>query len=233
MIMRSKMRTAAVFWLGAMTLLASAAPPLHAQGYPARPLRFLVGGPPGSGQDLVSRMLAPKLSERLGQPVVVEQRTGAGGIIASEALAKSPPDGHTLILLTGAHPTQAAMRRTLPEKIVAVVEALAEDLADWCVEGRDRTRAAHEEAVLQRVRQVLPLLLRAVVEQATSGLDVRLAHAIARSVNGGGTASGGRPRRGAHRRRRMSSCEGRTTCDDEPSWWPSSSPSCGPSYASP
>ena len=69
------------------------------------------------------------------------------------------------------------MRRTLPEKIVAVVEALAEDLADWCVEGRDRTLAAHEAAVLQRVRQVLPLLLRAVVEQATSGLDVRLAQA--------------------------------------------------------
>lgn len=69
------------------------------------------------------------------------------------------------------------MSRTLPEKIVTVVEALAEDLADWCVEGRDRTLAAHEEAVLERVRRVLPLLLRAVVEQATSGLDVRLARA--------------------------------------------------------
>ena len=60
------------------------------------------------------------------------------------------------------------MRRTLPEKIVAAVEALAGDLADWCVAGRDRTLAAHEEAVLERVRQVLPLL-GAVVEQATSG----------------------------------------------------------------
>jgi hypothetical protein len=69
------------------------------------------------------------------------------------------------------------MSRTLPEKIVAVVEALAEDLADWCIEGRDRTLAAHEEAVLERVRQVLPLLLRAVVEHATSGLDPRLARA--------------------------------------------------------
>jgi hypothetical protein len=50
------------------------------------------------------------------------------------------------------------MNRTLPEKIVAVVEALAEDLADWCVVGRDRTLAAHEEAVLERVRQVRPVL---------------------------------------------------------------------------
>jgi tripartite-type tricarboxylate transporter receptor subunit TctC len=112
--MRSKMRTAVISWLGAMTLLAAAAPPLHAQGYPARPLRFLVGGPPGSGQDLVSRLLAPNLSERLGQPVVVDQRTGAGGIIANEALSKASPDGHTLALLTGAHPTAAALRRTLP-----------------------------------------------------------------------------------------------------------------------
>jgi tripartite-type tricarboxylate transporter receptor subunit TctC len=105
---------APAFWLAALALLASVAPPAPAQSYPARPMRFLVGGPPGSGADLVSRMLAPKLSERLGQPVVVEQKTGAGGIIANEALAKSPPDGHTLALLTGAHPTAAAMRRSLP-----------------------------------------------------------------------------------------------------------------------
>lgn len=101
-------------WLGALALLAAAALPAQAQDFPARPMRFLVGGPPGSGADLVSRMLAPKLSDRLGQPVVVEQKTGAGGIIANEALSKSPPDGHTLALLTGAHPTAAAMRRSLP-----------------------------------------------------------------------------------------------------------------------
>lgn len=88
------------------------------------------------------------------------------------------------------------MRRTLPEKIVAVVEALAEDLADWCVVGRDQTLAEHEEAVLERVRTVLPLLLRAVVEQATSGLDVRLAHArVACPGCGEKVEPHGRPRR--------------------------------------
>ena len=71
------------------------------------------------------------------------------------------------------------MARTLPEKIVAVVSALAEDLADWCVEGRDRPLAAHEQAVLERVRQVLPRLLGAVLEAATSGLDPRLQRARA------------------------------------------------------
>jgi Uncharacterised protein family (UPF0236) len=88
------------------------------------------------------------------------------------------------------------MSRTLPEKIVAVVEALAEDLADWCIDGRDRTLAAHEEAVLERVRRVLPLLLRAVVEQATSGLDGRLAHAREACPGCGRKAEPhGRPRR--------------------------------------
>jgi hypothetical protein len=72
-----------------------------------------------------------------------------------------------------------AMPRTLPEQIVAVVSALAEDLADWCIEGRDRSLAAHEQAVLERVRRVLPLLLGAVVAAATSGLDPRLARARA------------------------------------------------------
>ena len=57
----------------AAALLCVAALAAQAQSYPARPIRFLVGGPPGSGSDLVSRTLAPKLAERLGQPVVVEQ----------------------------------------------------------------------------------------------------------------------------------------------------------------
>lgn len=100
--------------LAAAALLAISPLTVPAQNFPSRPIRFLVGGPPGSGADLVSRTLAPRLSERLGQPVVVEQKTGASGIIANEALSKSPPDGHTMALLTGAHPTAAAMRRSLP-----------------------------------------------------------------------------------------------------------------------
>jgi hypothetical protein len=71
------------------------------------------------------------------------------------------------------------MARTPPEQIVAAVAALAEDLAAWCAEGRDRPLAAHEQAVLARVRRALPRLLRAVVEVATSDLDVRLRRARA------------------------------------------------------
>jgi hypothetical protein len=71
------------------------------------------------------------------------------------------------------------MNPPLPEQIVAVVTRLAEDLAGWCVQGRDRPLAEHEEAVLARVRAALPLLLQAVVAVATSQLDPRLARARA------------------------------------------------------
>src|SRR5216117_2720218 len=84
------------------------------QTYPVRPIRFLVGSPPGSGNDLVSRLLAQKLAERFGQPVIVEQKPGGAGLLANDALAKSPPDGHTLVLLSGAHPATAALNRALP-----------------------------------------------------------------------------------------------------------------------
>src|SRR6266853_1931632 len=98
--------------LAALAALASAE--TIAQQYPARPMRFLVGSPPGSGNDLVSRLLGQKLSERLGQPVVVENRPGGAGLLANDVLAKSPPDGHTLVLLSGAHPATAALNRALP-----------------------------------------------------------------------------------------------------------------------
>ena len=69
-----------------------------AQGYPERPVRMLVGYPPGGGTDLVARLIAQPLSERWKQPVVVENRPGANAIIATEAVAKAKPDGYTLLM---------------------------------------------------------------------------------------------------------------------------------------
>jgi tripartite-type tricarboxylate transporter receptor subunit TctC len=98
----------------AAVLLAAIVLPVAAQDFPSRTMRFYVGFAPGTGSDLVSRLLAQKLSERLGQPVIVEQKISSGGILASEAVVKSQPDGHTMALLSGMHPVLAAMRKSLP-----------------------------------------------------------------------------------------------------------------------
>jgi len=86
-----------------------------AQNFPTRSIRFLVGFAPGGSTDIVARLIAQKMSETIGQQVVVDNRTGAGGIIAAEILAKSPPDGHTIFACTtGNFAIQPFLYKTLP-----------------------------------------------------------------------------------------------------------------------
>jgi tripartite-type tricarboxylate transporter receptor subunit TctC len=83
----------------ALALLAIA-PAAHAQSYPTHPIRMIVPFPPGGATDIITRIIGQKLSEQLGQSVVIDNRPGAGGAIGSEAAAKSPPDGYTLLMAT-------------------------------------------------------------------------------------------------------------------------------------
>ena len=74
-----------------------------AQDYPTRPIRFVVPFPPGGGTDIIARIVQPKLSEALGQPIVIENRGGAGGAVGTEAAARSTPDGYTFLFTLSSH----------------------------------------------------------------------------------------------------------------------------------
>ena len=94
--------------------LAACAGAAFAQSYPSRPVRLIVGFPPGGGVDINARMLAPRLSEYLGQQVVVENVPGAGTNIANERVARAAPDGYTLLINTAAVAINMSLYRNLP-----------------------------------------------------------------------------------------------------------------------
>jgi len=86
------------FLCGLVLLALPALASAQSGPYPNRPIRLLVGVPPGGTTDLVARVVGDQLSKQIGQPIIIENRGGAGGNIAAEAVAKSPPDGYTLFL---------------------------------------------------------------------------------------------------------------------------------------
>lgn len=101
-----------IVWLTALALCAPGAATL-AQSFPSRPIRLVVGFTPGGGTDIMARLLASKLPELLGQPVVVENRPGAASNIGSEHVAKSPADGYTLLVCTSAVAINMALYKKL------------------------------------------------------------------------------------------------------------------------
>ncbi|MEA2983352.1 MAG: hypothetical protein QOF09_5175 [Alphaproteobacteria bacterium] len=104
-----------LFWVLCIGLVSlSFAGRAAGQNYPSRAIRIVVPFPAGGGVDTMARILGNKLSERLGQPVLVEHRPGAGGTLGADAVAKSPPDGYTVLLTVNALAISAALYRTLP-----------------------------------------------------------------------------------------------------------------------
>jgi tripartite-type tricarboxylate transporter receptor subunit TctC len=84
-----------LFVLALLSIIGGAA---GAQDYPNKPIRMVVGFPPGGGTDVVARILAPRMSELLGQPIVIDNRPGATGTVAAGQVAKAPPDGYTIMM---------------------------------------------------------------------------------------------------------------------------------------
>jgi tripartite-type tricarboxylate transporter receptor subunit TctC len=84
------------------------------EAWPQKPIRLLLGFPAGGGSDIVARLIAKPLGDRLGQSVVVDNKPGAGGNIATEMLVRAPADGYTLLLVPSGHASGAAMKKSLP-----------------------------------------------------------------------------------------------------------------------
>ncbi len=99
--------------LAAMSLAAMSGP-AGAQAYPSRPVHWIVGAGAGSSPDIVARLVAPRLSVRLGQSVIVENRPGGGGNIATQAVVNAPPDGYSLLFVTNSQAINTTLYDNLP-----------------------------------------------------------------------------------------------------------------------
>jgi tripartite-type tricarboxylate transporter receptor subunit TctC len=105
--------------------LAAISPLARAQSYPSRPVRLIVGYAPGGGTDVTARLMGQWLSERLGEPFIIENRSGAGGNIGTEAAVRAPADGYTLFLISLANATNATLYDHLPYNFIRDIAPVA------------------------------------------------------------------------------------------------------------
>jgi tripartite-type tricarboxylate transporter receptor subunit TctC len=123
------MRVDAILYCAAALLATAAA---HAQPYPAKPIRIIVPFAAGGAVDVLARLVGAKLGEQLKQPVLIENRPGAGGNLAADTVAKSAPDGHTILLTTNGHAISPSLYRTLPydtiKDFIPVTQLIASSL---------------------------------------------------------------------------------------------------------
>lgn len=125
--------------LAAILLALGLAAQAGAQGFPSKPIRLVVPNAPGGAADLTARAVGQKMSESLGQPVVIDNKPSAGGVVAGEAVAKAAPDGHTLLLISSGTAVSAALFQSLPydtvRDFIPVAPLATFDLAIVAAEG--------------------------------------------------------------------------------------------------
>ncbi|MCC6474085.1 MAG: tripartite tricarboxylate transporter substrate binding protein [Burkholderiales bacterium] len=117
----------------ALSVLGLAAGAALAQGYPAKPVRVIVPFPPGGGVDTVARVVTQKFPESWGQQVIVENRPGAGGNIAADLVAKSAPDGYTVLITTTGHAVAPSLYRKLPFDAIKDFAAASQIISTYLV----------------------------------------------------------------------------------------------------
>jgi len=118
-----------------------------AQGYPNKPVRIIVGNAPGGTGDLSTRIVARKLSEKLGHQFIIENRPGAGGVIAAKALATSPADGYTLLMVASGIGVSAALFKDLsydPVKDFAMIGQMSDFAYVFAVDSNSKLRSMKE-----------------------------------------------------------------------------------------
>jgi tripartite-type tricarboxylate transporter receptor subunit TctC len=156
-----------------------------AQSYPSRPIRVIVPFPAGGGVDTMARILGNKLSERVGQPVLIEHRAGAGGMLGADVVAKAAPDGYTVLLTVNALPISAALYRTLPFDPLKSFEPVTQVAASqFVLVGSQKFQAANIQEVIALARAKpgslnygssglgAPLHLLAEMFKHAAGLDI-------------------------------------------------------------
>ena len=147
-----------VLTLAGITALLGAAPAAHAQAFPARPVKIIVPQTPGGASDTLARIVGQRLSELWKQPVVIENRPGAGGNIGMEAVARSTPDGLTLLMsYVGTHAINGSLYKNLPfdpERDFAAVATLATVPFVAAVNAKTGPRSVAELAAAARTRRL-------------------------------------------------------------------------------
>lgn len=149
-----------------LAVLATYSACVQSQAYPTKSIRFMVGFAAGGATDVSARMLAQRLTEALGQPVVVENRGGSGGLIATEFVSKSPADGYTLLMMPAADAVQPAVRRKLPYDLERDFAPVARAVTGpWVV-------VVHPNVPVKNIRDLVALakMSSAKLNYATSGV---------------------------------------------------------------
>lgn len=154
--------TRTVMLVALCAIVSWSASALAQQPYPSRPIRLISPFAPGGGNDILCRTIAPKLTERIKQQVIVDNRPGANGIIGTEVAARSAPDGYTIVLIPSGHAVNASLHRKLP------YDSIRDFTPITLVGSSPLILAVHPSLPARNVKQLIALA-KAHPEQLTYG----------------------------------------------------------------